>query len=52
MQDEAIGKHMQPLDHTSTVYFIERVHCTNLKMVKKGGELTAEQETTSHDIVK
>ena len=40
--------HLQP----SPIYSIERVHCTNLKMEEKGGELTVEQETTSHDIVK
>ena len=36
----------------SSIYFIERVHCTNLKMMEKGGEPIAKQEITSHDIVK
>ena len=36
----------------SPIYSIKRVHCTNLKMVEKGSELIAKQETTSHDTVK
>ena len=28
------------------------IHCTNMKMVEKGSELIAEQESTTHDTVK